>query len=39
VTAGTAARALVAAHGPDILREYAKVSFKTTRAVLNKEEG
>ena len=30
----TTARALVAAHGPDILREYAKVSFKTTRAVL-----
>ena len=29
----------MAAHGPDILREYAKVSFKTTRAVLNKEEG
>ena len=30
----TTARALVAAHGPGILREYAKVSFKTTRAVL-----
>jgi ribonuclease HIII len=30
----TTARALVAAHGPDILRQYAKVSFKTTRAVL-----
>jgi hypothetical protein len=26
------ARALVAAHGPGILRGYAKVSFKTTRA-------
>jgi hypothetical protein len=30
----TTARALVAAHGPGILREYAKVSFKTTCAVL-----
>jgi ribonuclease HIII len=30
----TTARALVAAHGPGILRQYAKVSFKTTRAVL-----
>ena len=30
----TTGRALVAAHGPGILREYAKVSFKTTRAVL-----
>jgi ribonuclease HIII len=30
----TTARALVAAHGPGILREYAKVSFRTTRAVL-----
>ena len=30
----TTARALVTAHGPGILREYAKVSFKTTRAVL-----
>jgi ribonuclease HIII len=30
----TAARTLVAQHGPGILREYAKVSFKTTRAVL-----
>ena len=28
------ARALVAAHGPDILRQYAKVAFRTTRAVL-----
>jgi ribonuclease HIII len=31
----TTARALVAAHGSGILREYAKVSFKTTRAVLD----
>jgi ribonuclease HIII len=30
----TTARTLVAAHGPDILRQYAKVLFKTTRAVL-----
>jgi ribonuclease HIII len=29
-----AARAIVAAHGPDALNEYAKVSFKTTQKVL-----
>jgi ribonuclease HIII len=30
----TTARVLVATHGPGVLREYAKVPFKTTRAVL-----
>jgi hypothetical protein len=35
----TTARALVAAHGPGILRQYAKVSFKTTRAVLENTPG
>jgi ribonuclease HIII len=29
-----AAREIVASHGPDILREYAKTSFKTMQAVL-----